>query len=111
MDDRALRLLTDADWSVLDASDCVRLTEEGLLTALRLAPNLRWLDVTGCNASAAVLRALPSLCPGITVLRLGEQIALCSLSSSAVCYAKLPACRAKRSCRATCWRVRWHSAH
>jgi len=83
-DDRALRLLTDADWSVLDASDCTQLTTEGLLTALRLAPDLRWLDITGCNASAALLRALPTLCPGITVLRLGELSCLRQFTSCIV---------------------------
>ena len=72
VDDRALRLLTDADWSVLDASNCTQLTDDGLLTALQLAPGLRWLDITGCNVGAAVLRALPALCPAITVLRLGK---------------------------------------
>ena len=72
VDDRALRLLTDADCSVLDASNCARLTDEGLLTALRLAPDLRLLDITGCHAGAAVLRALPALCPRLEVLRLGK---------------------------------------
>ena len=82
VDDRALGLLADADWSVLDASDCARLTDDGLLSALRLAPDLRWLDITGCNGSAVVLRALPTLCPGITVLRLGELGGLCFWSPS-----------------------------
>ena len=72
VDDRALRLLVDADWSALDVSGCARLTDDGLLAALRLTPAVRWLDVTGCSAGAVVLRALPSLCPRITVLRIGE---------------------------------------
>jgi hypothetical protein len=72
LDDRALRLLVDADWSALDVSGCTWLTGDGLLAALRLTPAVRQLDITNCSAGAAVLRALPSLCPRITVLRIGE---------------------------------------